>query len=127
MATYVLLSTLTPHGRETLHANPDRVLGVNDEVERFGCRVLAQYPLLGSYDFLTIVEAPDNETVGHLSVDLGARGTVTITTIPALSMEAFREKLKGVDQLAAAPVVGGTSTSASAPTGSRRRPGTSRS
>ena len=71
MGTYVLLSTLTPHGRETLHANPDRVLGVNDEVERFGCQVVAQYPLLGSYDFLTIVEAPDNETVAHLSVDLG--------------------------------------------------------
>jgi uncharacterized protein with GYD domain len=127
MGTYVLLSTLTPHGRETLHANPDRVLGVNDEVERFGCRVVAQYPLLGSYDFLTIVEAPDNETVAHLSVDLGARGTVTIQTIPALSMEAFREKLKGANQLAAAPVVGGTTKKTTANTRTRRRPATSRS
>lgn len=127
MGTYILLSTLTPHGRETLHANPDRVLGVNDEVERFGCHVLAQYPLLGSYDFLTIVEAPDNETVGHLSVDLGARGTVTIQTIPALSMDAFREKLKGADQLAAAPVVGGTKKRTTAKSGTRRRPTTSSS
>jgi uncharacterized protein with GYD domain len=124
VATYVLLSTLTQHGRETLHSNPDRVLGVNEEVERFGCHVVAQYPLLGPYDFLTIVEAPDNETVGHLSVDLGSRGTVNILTLPALSTDGFLATLKGSEQLAAAPVVGGGETGA---TTSRSRKRTTRS
>lgn len=107
MPTYVLLSTLTPHGRESLHANPNRVLGVNEEIERFGCRVLNQYALLGQYDFLTVLEAPDNETVAHLSVDLGSRGTVNIFTLPAMDMDTFLAKLSSQEQLAAKPVVGG--------------------
>ena len=74
MATYVLLTTLTPEGRQTLRKNPDRV-EVNKEVEQFGCKVIAQYAVLGSYDFVSVVEAPDNETAAHLSVDLGSRGT----------------------------------------------------
>ncbi len=107
MPTYLLFSTLTPEGRETLHANPDRVLGVNKEVEEFGCKVIAQYATLGQFDFLTIVEARDAETVAHLSIDLGSRGTVNVTSVPALSVEDLRAKLKGHEQLAAAPVVGG--------------------
>jgi uncharacterized protein with GYD domain len=107
MPTYILFSTLTPEGRQTLHANPDRMLGVNKEVEEFGCKVLAQYAILGQFDFLTIVEADDSETVAHLSVDLGSRGTVSVNSVQAISVETLRTKLKGQKQLAAAPVVGG--------------------
>ena len=57
MPTYILFSILTPEGRQTLHANPDRVLGVNKEVEDFGCKVLAQYATLGQFDFVTVIEA----------------------------------------------------------------------
>jgi len=95
MATYILLSTLTPEGRRTLHNHPDRLIEVDKEIEQFGCRVLAQYAVLGCYDFVSIVEAPDNETVAHLSVDLGSRGTVGITTLPAMTIEEFVNKLKG--------------------------------
>jgi uncharacterized protein with GYD domain len=107
MPTYVLLSKLTHLGMETLHTNPDRVDAVNREVERFGCSVLSQYALLGAYDFLTIVEAPDAETVAHLSIDLGSRGAISITTLPAISIDALEAKLKSRDhQLASQPVVG---------------------
>jgi uncharacterized protein with GYD domain len=106
MPIYVLLSSLTPKGRETLHANPDRVYGVNEEVERFGCNVIKQYALLGTHDFLTIVEAPDSETVAHLSIDLGSRGTLSITTLPAIEIDDLETQLKSSHQLAARPVVG---------------------
>jgi uncharacterized protein with GYD domain len=43
MATYILLSTLTPEGRRTMHNNPDRLIEVDKEIEQFGCKVLAQY------------------------------------------------------------------------------------
>ncbi len=107
MPTYILFSTLTPEGRQTMHANPDRVLGVNEEVQEFGCTVIAQYATLGQFDFVTVVEAEDSETIAHLSIDLGSRGTVNVTSVPALSVEDLRAKLKGHDQLAATPVVGG--------------------
>ena len=99
MATYVLLSTLTPEGGQTLHSNPERLAEVNKEITNFGCQVVAQYALLGPYDFLTIVEATDNETVAHLSVDLGSRGTVHITTYPAISIDSLVQKLGAREQL----------------------------
>jgi uncharacterized protein with GYD domain len=99
MPTYVLLSTLTAEGGATLHQNPDRLLAVNDEIRTFGCEVTAQYALLGQYDFMTVVEAPDNETIAHLSVDLGSRGTMKITTFPAMTMDALIGKLKSPEQI----------------------------
>ncbi len=99
MPTYVLLSTLTPEGRQTLHKHPDRLEEVNREIEQFGCKLLGQWAVLGSYDFVSVLEAPDNETVAHLSVDLGSRGTVNITTLAAIPTSQFREKLKGPKQI----------------------------
>jgi uncharacterized protein with GYD domain len=99
MPTYILLSSLTPEGRRTLHSDPDRLDEVNQEITDFGCEVLGQYAVLGSYDFVTIVRAPDNETVAHLSVDLGSRGTVSITTLPAIETAQLRSKLKGPAQM----------------------------
>ena len=99
MPTYILLSSLTPEGSQTLHKDPDRLDAVNKEISEFGCKVVTQYALLGVYDFLTIVDAPDNETVAHLSVDLGSRGTVNIVTLPAIPVADLRAKLKGPKQM----------------------------
>ena len=94
MPTYVLLSTLTSKGRQTMHANPDRLEVVNKELGRYGCRVLGQYAVLGQYDFVTIIQGPDNESVAQLSVDLGSRGTVNIETLPAVTTLVLRKKLR---------------------------------
>ena len=99
MQTYILLSTLTPEGRQTLHKNPDRLEEVNKEIADFGCTVVAQYVVLGPYDFVSIIEAPDNETIAHLSVDLGSRGTVNIMTLPAIPTAQLRERLKRPRQM----------------------------
>jgi uncharacterized protein with GYD domain len=82
-----------------MHNNPDRLIEVDKEIEQFGCKVLAQYAVLGPYDFVSVVEAPDNETVAHLSVDLGSRGTVNLMTLPAMTIDAFVKKLKGPSQI----------------------------
>jgi len=94
MPTYILMSTLTAEGAQTLHANPDRMLEVNKEIKDFGCKVVTQYATLGSIDFVTIVEAPDNETVAHLSSDLASRGTVKITTLAAIPVGDLVKKMK---------------------------------
>jgi uncharacterized protein with GYD domain len=99
MPTYVMLSTLTPEGSKTLHARPERLEEVNREIDDFGCKIVAQYAVLGPYDFVTIVEAADNETVAHLSVDLASRGTVKIQTLPASPLPDLVKKLKGKPQM----------------------------
>lgn len=99
MPVYVLLSKLTAEGRQTVTRKPERLEQVNLEVRDFGCKILAQYALMGGYDFLTLLEAPDNETVIHLSVSLGSRGTVEITTLPALPVDEFLKTLRGPNAL----------------------------
>jgi uncharacterized protein with GYD domain len=96
---YVLLSTLTPEGRKTLHERPGRLDAVNEEIEAIGCRVIIQYAVLGQYDFVTVIEAPDNSTAALLSVDLGARGTVEITTLPAIPVDDLEARIHHAEPL----------------------------
>ena len=89
MPTYIMLSTLGPDGAATLRDHPDRLKTVTAEVEAMGVKVVAQYALLGDYDFLNIIEAPDDKTMARLAVALGARGTLKTRTMPALPIDEF--------------------------------------
>ncbi len=95
MATYIMLSTLTDEGRKTVKMRPERIKEVNKELEKMGVKVVAQYAVLGPYDFVNVVEAPDNETISRVSVELGSRGTVQLMTLVAIPIEEFTTKLKG--------------------------------
>lgn len=94
MAYFVILSTLTDEGRKTIKQKPDRILEVDKEIERMGVKVHKQYAVLGQYDFVNIVEAPDIDTVMKMSVELGARGSVQLLSLPAVPIEEFVKKLK---------------------------------
>ena len=94
MPYYVLLSNLTDEGWKTIKEKPDRIKEVNKELEAFGIRVLSQFAILGPYDFLSIVEAPNNETVAKLSIQLGSRGTVKIVSMAALPIDQFIASVK---------------------------------
>ncbi len=94
MPTYVILSTLTDKGRKTLKENPERIMQVDEELEKLGIKVKEQYAVLGPYDFVNIVEAADNETVMRMSVELGSRGTVQLLTLAALPVEKFIKSIR---------------------------------
>jgi uncharacterized protein with GYD domain len=79
-----MLTNLTADGVRTLKNNPGRVAEVNNEVEQIGAKVVAQFATLGQYDFVTIVEAPDDQTMAKISVELGSRGTMTSQTLTAI-------------------------------------------
>jgi uncharacterized protein with GYD domain len=89
MPTYVMLSTLSERGLQTLRANPDRLREVNRDVEELGAKVLHQWFVLGPYDFVNIVEAPDVATVMKISVALGARGSAKLQTYEAIGVDEF--------------------------------------
>jgi len=94
MPIYVMLTTLTDEGLETLKKNPERILEVNREVEAMGAKILAQYGLLGPYDFVNILEAPDNETITRIAVELGSRGTLRNITMAAIPVDQLVSSLK---------------------------------
>jgi uncharacterized protein with GYD domain len=93
MPTYILLSSLSLQGVQTLRSNPDRLREVNRDVEELGARVLHQWATLGPFDFVNVVEAPDAATIARVSVALGARGSTRVQTLSALSIEEFLEAL----------------------------------
>jgi uncharacterized protein with GYD domain len=82
-----MLTNLTAEGVRTLKNNPSRVAEVNKEVEQLGARVITQYATLGQYDFVTVIEAPDEQTMAKVSVELGSRGTMTSQTLTAIPAE----------------------------------------
>lgn len=94
MAIYIALSNLTDEGRKTIKHRPERIKEVNKEIEDMGVKVLGQYAVLGPYDFMTLLEAPNNEVVLKMSVELGSRGTVQLITLPAVSVDDFIKTLK---------------------------------
>jgi uncharacterized protein with GYD domain len=95
LGKYILLSKLTTEGRKTLKQRPQRIKEVNTEIEAFGVKVLEQYAVLGPYDFVNIVEAPDNDAIFRLSVELGSRDTIEIMSMPAVAVDELIESLKG--------------------------------
>ncbi len=94
MAKFIMLTTLTDEGRRTINANPDRIKEVNKEVGAMGAKVLAQYALLGPYDFVNILEAPSKEAISRVAMALGARGTLQTMTLTALELDDFIDGLK---------------------------------
>jgi uncharacterized protein with GYD domain len=89
-----MLSTLGPGGWATLRENPDRLREVTSEVESMGLTVVAQYALLGQWDFLNIIEAPDEAAMARAAVALASRGTMRTTTMQALPIEALVDALR---------------------------------
>jgi uncharacterized protein with GYD domain len=85
--TYAMLTNLGPDGWETLRKNPERIHAVRVEVESTGLKVVAQYALLGQYDFLNIIEAPDEQAMARAAIMLAARGTMRTTTLQAIPVE----------------------------------------
>jgi uncharacterized protein with GYD domain len=93
MPVFVLLSTLSHQGVQTLKSNPDRLRQVNRDVEELGAKVLHQWATLGEFDFVNVVEAPDNETIARVSVALATRGSTRVETLPALEIDDFLRTL----------------------------------
>ena len=95
MTIYVMLTSLTDEGMKTLKHKPERIKEVDKEVmDRFGIKILAQYAVMGPYDFVNIIEAPDNDTVVKMAIELGSRGTIRTLTMPAIEVDQLIKDLK---------------------------------
>jgi uncharacterized protein with GYD domain len=87
--TYVMLSTLSPEGVQTIKSNPQRIREVNKEIEQLGAKVIQQWAVLGQYDFVNVIEAPDEKTIARVSLELGSRGTGRFETLTAIPVDDF--------------------------------------
>ncbi len=93
MPTWIMLTTLTPEGVQTIKNNPQRIREVNREIEQLGASVKAQWASLGQYDFINVVEAPDEQTMARVSLELGSRGTARYESLAAIPIDDFISSL----------------------------------
>jgi uncharacterized protein with GYD domain len=89
MAHYVMLASLTSEGRKTIMRNPERMQDFNQEVEAMGAKIIAQYSVLGHYDFINILEAPNNNVIARVTSELRDRGTLLPLTLAATAVDDF--------------------------------------
>jgi uncharacterized protein with GYD domain len=94
MAIYVMLTTLTDEGRKTIKENPERIKEVNKEVEAMGVKIVAQYAVLGPYDFVNVIDASSNEVIARVAIELGARGTLQTMTMAGMPLDDFIRGVK---------------------------------
>ena len=94
MPKFAMLSTLGPDGSARLAESPDRLREVSQEVEAMGVTVLQQYAVLGQWDFLNIIEAPDEVVMAKVATTLASRGTLKTMTLPIIDIDTFIEGLK---------------------------------
>ncbi|MFC1872426.1 GYD domain-containing protein [Chloroflexota bacterium] len=94
MSTYLMLTTLTDEGRKTIKYNPEALNEMNKEIELMGIKIVAQYALLGQYDFVNIVEATNDEDAARLAINLSAGGIMQTLTLAAMRVEDLILRLK---------------------------------
>ncbi|NDJ74969.1 MAG: GYD domain-containing protein [Chloroflexi bacterium] len=93
MPVYILLSTLTTEGVQCVVDTPSCLREISMDIESLGVKVLEQYATLGQYDFVHVIEAPDNETVARVSMELVARGHFKPLSLPTISLNDFISRL----------------------------------
>ncbi len=93
MKTFIMMSTLSPEGVQTIKNNPSRIKEVNKEIEALGAKVKDQWATLGRFDFINVIEAPDEQTIAKISLELGSRGTATYETLAAIPIDEFIAKV----------------------------------
>ena len=93
VGTYMMLTTLGPDGWATVRENPERIREVTHEFEAMGLKVVAQYALMGQWDFLNVIEAPDEATLAKAAINLAARGTMRTMTLQAVPIDDLIERL----------------------------------
>lgn len=94
MPTYIMLSTLGPDGAARVIEQPERIYEVKAEVEAMGVTVVAQYATLGAFDFVNIIEAPDEKCMARVAMALASRGTLKTQTLTSIPVGEFVEALK---------------------------------
>lgn len=90
---FMMLSTLGPDGSAKLRESPARLKEVNEDVEAMGVKVLSQYAVLGQWDFVNILEAPDEVTMARVATSLAARGTLKTLTMPIIDVDTYIEAM----------------------------------
>lgn len=85
MASFVILGSYTEQGVQNIKDLPTRVAAVKEAISAAGGRMIAFYLTMGEYDFLSVVESPDDETAAQLLLQTNMQGNVRTKSLRAFT------------------------------------------
>ena len=89
MPIYIALTNVSAEGRQAIKEDPARIKANNREIEAMGVKILAQYATLGQYDFINIFEAPNDDAIFKVALNLTGRGVDQVQTLAAKTLDDF--------------------------------------
>ncbi len=96
MPTYIGLLRFTEQGMRNVKESPDRVGAATQMTEEAGGELKAFYYTMGEYDAVSIVEAPDDETVSRIVLAISGQGNARFVTLRAFTVDEMRGIVSGL-------------------------------
>ena len=90
MPTYIILNRWTQKGIENVKESPSRLDAARQAFKAVGAELKDFYLTMGQYDFVAVVEAPDDETAARVALSLGAKGATRSETLRAFTEAEYR-------------------------------------
>ena len=90
MPTYVILMNWTDQGARTDRDAVRRREQADALAEKYGARIEQAYWTMGHYDVVAVIEAPDDESVSAMMLDLTAEGNIRTTTLRAFDHDQMQ-------------------------------------
>jgi len=91
MAKFVVLFRFTEQGIRNIKESPDRVEAAKSTFRDAGAEVKEFYMVMGRYDTVFVVDAPDDESVARACLAEASKGNVSTETLRAFDEEEYRK------------------------------------
>lgn len=91
MPTYIHLANWTQDGIKNVKDSPARLDKVKELYKKAGAEVKAFYMTMGRCDMVVISEAPDDDTIARVALQIGASGAVRTETLKAFTEAEYRK------------------------------------
>ena len=89
MATYIMVGNYTRQGMDKIRGAPARIDTAREVIASLGGQLTCWYLTMGRYDFVAIVQAPDDATMARLALAIGSHGNISTETLRAFDEQEF--------------------------------------
>ncbi len=93
MASYIVLGNFTDQGIRAVKDTTKRAGALKEAAKKFGASVRSVYWTIGAYDVVTIIDAPDDESLAALLFSIGSQGNVRTQSLKAFESDQIERVL----------------------------------
>ena len=87
MVKYIALASFTDQGIRNVKDSLKRADAVREAARKVGCEMSQIYWTLGTYDLVTIIDAPDDASATAFALAIGSAGNVRTQSLRAFTRD----------------------------------------